>query len=36
MIKLFDNCKQLLLAKTGKNIVGMESDESESYSLLEV
>lgn len=35
MLKLFDNCKELLIAKTGKNLLGMESDEGESYHFLE-
>jgi len=32
MLKLFDNCKELLTNKSGKTITGMESDEGESYT----
>jgi dynein heavy chain len=35
MLKLFDNCKELVLAKSGKQIIGMESDESEQYFMTE-
>jgi len=35
MIKLFDNCKQLIFERS-KNISGMISDEGESFSLAEV
>lgn len=31
MLKLFDNCKELKVNKSGKGVVGMESDEGESY-----
>ena len=34
MLKLFDNCRELKLAR-GKLIVGMESDEGESFSFRE-
>ncbi len=35
MIKLFDNCKELKLAKSGKLVTGMESDEQESFEFRE-
>lgn len=35
MLKLFDNCKELLVSKSGKNIVGMESDEGETFHFRE-
>lgn len=35
MLKLFDNCKELLVSKSGKNIIGMESDEGERFDFRE-
>jgi hypothetical protein len=35
MLKLFDNCKELLILKNGKNLIGMMSDEGEEYFFLE-
>lgn len=34
MLKLFDNCREALIYR-GKNVVGMLSDEGESYNFLE-
>lgn len=34
MLKLFDNCREVLVQR-GKNVVGMLSDEGESYTFLE-
>jgi len=31
LMKLFDNCKNLLFGKNDKLVTGMESDEAESY-----
>jgi dynein heavy chain len=31
LLKLFDNCKDLIFAKGDKQIVGMVSDEGEKY-----
>ena len=36
MLKLFDNCKTLLLARGGKNISGMQSEEGETFQFKEV
>lgn len=35
MLKLFDNCKELKMAKSGKQVTGMESDEGEAYAFSE-
>jgi hypothetical protein len=35
MLKLFDNCKELITNKSGKIVIGMESDEGEKYDLRE-
>lgn len=35
MLKLFDNCKELITVRGGKLITGMISDESEQYQLFE-
>jgi dynein heavy chain len=35
MLKLFDNCKELITNKSGKMVTGMESDEGEKYDLKE-
>jgi dynein heavy chain len=32
MLKLFDNCKELLMSKS-KQVTGMESDEGEQFDL---
>jgi dynein heavy chain len=34
MLKLFDNCREALIQR-GKTVVGMLSDEGESYNFLE-
>lgn len=34
MLKLFDNCREALIHR-GKNVVGMLSDEGESYNFTE-
>jgi len=33
MLKLFDNCKEMLLARSGKFVIGMKSEEGESFEL---
>jgi len=35
MLKLFDNCKELKMARSGKQVIGMESDENETFSFFE-
>lgn len=35
MLKLFDNCKELKVNKSGKGVVGMESDEGERFEFRE-
>jgi len=35
MLKLFDNCKELKVNKSGKVVIGMESDEGETYEFRE-
>ncbi len=35
MLKLFDNCKELIMSKS-KQVQGMESDENEKFSFKEL
>lgn len=35
MVKLFDNCKELKIDKSGKKVLGMISDESEAFDFIE-
>jgi len=34
MLKMFDNCKRMLLEKGDKQVRGMESSEGETYDFI--